>query len=84
MLVITRKLGQSVLVGDDIKITLMEIKGAQVRLGISAPSNVRIYREEVYSQIMNENKLAASTSDVAQRDIGLVFNAWTSKTNNRD
>jgi len=60
MLVLTRKTGQSVYIGDEIKITLHGIRGNQVRLGIDAPSDVRIYREEIYNQIMEENQSAAS------------------------
>lgn len=59
MLVLTRKPGQSVYIGDDIKITLKEIKGNQVRLGIDAPNSIKIFREEIYLQILEENKSAA-------------------------
>ena len=60
MLVLTRKAGQSVYIGDDIKITLHNIRGNQVRIGIHAPPSVKIYREEIYLQILEENKLAAT------------------------
>lgn len=60
MLVLTRKPGQSVYIGDDIKITLHGIRGNQVRVGIEAPSSVKIYREEIYLQILEENKNAAA------------------------
>jgi len=59
MLVLTRKPGQSVYIGDNVKLTLMEIRGNQVRVGIDAPPNVRIYREEIYLQILEENQAAA-------------------------
>ena len=59
MLVLTRKPGQSLHIGDDIKVTLQAIKGNQVRIGVEAPPNVRIYREEIYSQILEENQSAA-------------------------
>jgi carbon storage regulator len=60
MLVLTRKPGQSVYIGTDIKVTLHGIRGNQVRLGIDAPGNVRIYREEIFNQILEENQSAAS------------------------
>ncbi|MDY6862389.1 MAG: carbon storage regulator CsrA [Thermodesulfobacteriota bacterium] len=62
MLILTRKLGESVNINDDIKITIKEIKGKQVKLGIDAPKNATIHREEIYLKIQEENKLAASRS----------------------
>lgn len=62
MLVLTRKSEESIRIGEDIKITILEIKGNQVRLGIDAPSGVRIYREELYERIRSENISAARVS----------------------
>lgn len=50
MLILTRKLGEIIRVGDDVTIRVLEVRGGQVRLGIEAPDDVRIYREEVYRQ----------------------------------
>lgn len=61
MLILTRKPGESIYIGDHIKVTVNEIKGNQVRVGIDAPSDLRIYREEIYLQILEENRQAAST-----------------------
>lgn len=58
MLVLTRKLGESVTIGDDIKITILGVRGRQVRLGIIAPQKITIHREEVYFKIQEENKRA--------------------------
>lgn len=69
MLVLTRRPGQSVYIGDDVKVTLVEIKGNQVRIGIDAPSSVRIFREEIYLQILEENKSAAALSHDAPSEI---------------
>lgn len=83
MLVLTRRPGQSVYIGDDVKVTLVEIKGNQVRIGIDAPSSVRIFREEIYLQILEENKSAAALSADAPVDLkGLgdlkgMGKAWT-------
>lgn len=68
MLVLTRKLGESIAIDDNIKITVVQIKGKQVRLGIQAPKDTKIHREEVYRAIQDQNKQSASTSsDDAQR-----------------
>lgn len=68
MLVLTRKLGESIAIDDNIKITVVQIKGKQVRLGIQAPSDTKIHREEVYVAIQDQNKEAiAAPSDSARR-----------------
>lgn len=68
MLVLTRKLGESIAIDDNIKITVVQIKGKQVRLGIQAPSDTKIHREEVYVAIQDQNKAAvAAPSDSARR-----------------
>lgn len=59
MLALARKVNQSIVVGNDIEITLLEIKGDQVKIGINAPKSVPIYRKEIYVQIQEENKKAA-------------------------
>jgi carbon storage regulator len=59
MLVLTRKLGEVIRVGDAVTVRVLEVKGSQVRLGVEAPAEVRIYREEVYRAIRKENEEAA-------------------------
>ncbi len=59
MLTFTRKIGQKIRIGDQIRITVKEIKGRQVRLVIEAPKEVRVFREEIYEQIAAENERAA-------------------------
>jgi carbon storage regulator len=61
MLVLTRKLGEGIKIGEEIRIIVLEIKGGQVKLGIEAPSHTAIHREEVFLKIQNENKKAAAT-----------------------
>ena len=61
MLVLTRKLGESIAIDDDIKIVVVQIKGKQVRLGIEAPRHTKIHREEVYVAIQEQNKEAADS-----------------------
>ncbi|RLB95571.1 MAG: carbon storage regulator [Deltaproteobacteria bacterium] len=59
MLVLTRKSGEKITIGDDIVVTVLEIKGSQVKLGIEAPNGVSIHRSEIYERIQEENLLAA-------------------------
>lgn len=66
MLVLTRKLGESIAIDDHIKIVVVQIKGKQVRLGIQAPKETKIHREEVYAAIQEQNKEAAKTPAMAQ------------------
>ncbi len=59
MLVLTRKVGEGIAIGDDIKIVVMQIKGKQVRLGIKASERTIVHREEVYERIQDENRRAS-------------------------
>lgn len=59
LLILTRKLGESITIGDDIKVSVLGIRGRQVRLGIDAPSDVVVHREEIYVKIREENRKAA-------------------------
>jgi len=56
MLILTRTTGQKLMIGDDIEITMLGVKGNQARIGITAPANVAVHREEVYLKIKNEEK----------------------------
>jgi len=62
MLVLTRKPDQSIMIGNDIEITILEVRGEQVRLGIRAPRSVSVHRKEIYEQIRQENQNAANSS----------------------
>jgi len=62
MLILTRKSGESLHLGDDIKITVFSVQGKQVKLGIEVPEDMTVYREEVYQRIKEENRLAMQTS----------------------
>ena len=64
MLALSRKKDEAVIINDDIEITIIEIKGDQVKIGISAPKSVPIYRKEVYMQVQNANKEAAQSVDI--------------------
>ncbi|MGB8454215.1 MAG: carbon storage regulator CsrA [Anaerocolumna sp.] len=62
MLALTRKLNESIMIGNDVEVTILEIKGDQVKIGISAPKSVPIYRKEIYIQIQEANKEAADST----------------------
>ncbi|MCB1153161.1 MAG: carbon storage regulator CsrA [Deltaproteobacteria bacterium] len=65
MLVLTRKSGESITIGDDIRIFIQEVRGNQVKIGIQAPPNVAVHREEIYIRIQDENRQAsAATPDL--------------------
>lgn len=66
MLALARKINQSIMIGNDIEVTLLEIKGDQIKIGISAPKNVPIYRKEIFDQIQQENKNAGQEIDVSK------------------
>ena len=59
MLILTRKAGEKIVIGDQVKVYIIEIRGQQVRLGIEAPVETPIYREEVFQKILEENRLAS-------------------------
>lgn len=61
MLILTRRLGESITIGDNIKVSILGVSGRQVRLGIDAPSDVIVHREEVYVRIQEENRKASKS-----------------------
>ena len=73
MLILTRKSGESITIGDDVKITVIEVKGKQVRIGIDAPRNYIIHREEVYIRIQEENIRAAEKTPVSLKGFKGLF-----------
>ncbi|ABV33235.1 carbon storage regulator, CsrA [Pseudothermotoga lettingae TMO] len=64
MLVISRKSGESFMIGDSIEVKILRIEGSEVKIGISAPSHVKIYRAEIYQKIVKENKMAVQVDIV--------------------
>jgi len=73
MLVLTRKLGESIAIDDRITITVIALKGNQVKLGIDAPAETKVYRQEIYVKIMEANKQAATTR---QQDLSAMRALW--------
>lgn len=68
MLSITRRVGERIVIGDDIVLHVQEVSGSTVRLGIEAPPAVKIYREEIWASVREENEAAAAASDAAAID----------------
>ena len=69
MLILTRKIGESLSIGDDIWVTLLEIKGSQVKLGIEAPRSIEVHRQEIYEKIRAEN---LTSSEIDSPDVSLA------------
>jgi carbon storage regulator len=63
MLILTRRISESIIVGDDVKITVLGVKGNQVRLGIDAPKDLSVHREEIYERIKHEKSAGAAEVD---------------------
>lgn len=64
MLILTRKIGESIVIGDQIRVHVIEIRGTQVRLGIEAPADTPVFREEIYEKILEENRLASGIEPI--------------------
>ncbi len=76
MLVLTRKLGESIVIGNNVRVTVLEMQGKQIRLGIEAPAEISVHRGEVYERIEAENRLAA---EKAHTDLKELTQAWKQK-----
>ena len=73
MLVLTRRPGESIMIGDDVVVTVLDVRGDVVRVGIKAPRSVQVHREEVYRELQKANREAASPSDVAVRALSRML-----------
>jgi carbon storage regulator len=79
LLILTRKIGEGIFLGDDIRISILEIRGKQIRIGIEAPSHIVVLREEIYQRIQEENLRAAGVRDVDLKEIAKI---WQPKKEN--
>ncbi len=82
MLVLTRRLNQSIKIGDEIEITVIEVRGDQVRIGVTAPRDVTVHRKEIYLQIQQENRAAALTGTTPP-DLDAVTDALAPRKYNK-
>ena len=68
MLILSRKIDEKIKIGDDITITLIDVHGDQVKIGVEAPKNVKVFRQEVFNAIQSENKAAVMSNSVDTAD----------------
>ncbi len=80
MLVLARRMNQSIIIGENIEIVVLDIKGDQVKIGIKAPKNITVYRAEVYQEIQEENKKAI-TSQISLQDLNKLGSTLKKKGN---
>lgn len=66
MLILTRRVGESLMIGDDVNVTVLGIRGNQVRIGVNAPKDVAVHREEIYDRIQKEQSEDVSSSDTSE------------------
>lgn len=66
MLVLTRRKGESIMIGSEVSVTILDVRGDQVRVGIDAPRSIKVHREEVYQQVAAANQAAAMPSDATR------------------
>lgn len=63
MLVLTRKPNQSIMIGDDVEVTVLEVRGEQVRIGVNAPKHIPVHRREIYEEIQQQRAKAAASAE---------------------
>ncbi len=72
MLILTRRIGETVMIGDDVSVTILGVKGNQIRVGISAPNDVAVHREEVYQKLQAEKAVKKPRMTTRKPTISLV------------
>ncbi|SKA72864.1 carbon storage regulator CsrA [Desulfobaculum bizertense] len=80
MLILTRRPGESIYLGDDIKITVLGVQGKQIKLGLEVPEDLPVYREEVYLRVQEQNRLALQLSD---QDLLAATQLWQTEKNKK-
>jgi carbon storage regulator len=80
VLILTRRVGENIVVGDDIVISVMEVRGDAVRIGIQAPRTVTVHREEVYRELQQANRAAAQSGSAADDALAAVAKSLSPPT----
>ncbi|MFO7595145.1 MAG: carbon storage regulator CsrA [Desulfocurvibacter africanus] len=78
MLILTRRPGESIHLGDNIKITVLSVKGKQIKLGLDVPEDMSVYRDELYRKVQEQNRLAAKSTE---QDLLAVTQLWQKSKN---
>ena len=84
MLILTRRVGETIVIGDDVIVTVLGIKGNQVRIGINAPKDVSVHREEIYQRIQQEKNTTPKQEEAAPAPVAPVRKKRESKTDKTD
>jgi carbon storage regulator len=79
MLILTRKLNEKIKIGEDITVTIVEVRGDQVKIGIEAPNHVKVFRQEVFQAIQQENRAAAGSAAPGNTEALKKLNATLEK-----
>ncbi len=66
MLILTRRVGETLMIGDEVSVTVLGVKGNQVRIGVNAPKDIAVHREEIYQRILNERSAQSNLSHLEQ------------------
>lgn len=74
MLILSRKIDEKIKIGNDITVTLISIQGDQVKIGVEAPKSVKVFRQEVFTAIQNENKAAVSNAELPEDTVSALSN----------
>jgi carbon storage regulator len=77
MLILTRRPGESIYLGDDIKITVLSVQGKQIKVGLDVPGDLPVYREELYLRVQEQNKMAL---ELADQDLLAATELWRKDT----
>lgn len=83
MLILTRKTGEAIRIGDSITLRIIELRGNQVRIGIEAPRNISVHREEVYELIQEQNRASAGSSPQTPDELTSIWKAGNSASNSK-
>ena len=75
MLILTRRVGETLVIGDEVTVTVLGVRGNQVRLGVNAPKDIAVHREEIYQRIQNEKtgEISSESDENNDREVGFFY-----------